>query len=221
MHRISNDEYAAAHRIYSHAESLVHYYGPKTRHQVEGYVSENRWVMFPESHIESLRAGATLPIPNVFLSFADEIVDNGSGKVDGWMGLTYHNVEAMQGLMGGIMKRAQKRDRFINLLKNMGDDWMIEIQNKTMTDCPFTTPKYRTAPERRIKPSAVDAAFIQKAVADSDHHLLRRGDPYPDTGNPVIWDVSIFVALKPTTAATFDEDFKTVFGLFQNVLGLQ
>jgi hypothetical protein len=173
--------------------------------------------MFPEHHIGSLREGAELPLPNIFISFADEVRDNGAGLVDGWIGLTYHNVQAMQGL-GDILRRSRKSKIFIDALQGLGDGWAIEIQNKTQTDCPESTPKYRTFTS--IKSSDVTAEKIVQGIADSDDQLFRKGDAYLN-GNPVLWDVTIFVVVKLTSTGTFDEDVKKSFDLFLTAINLR
>ena len=110
MHNLSHDEVSATHRIFNHVESVIGpYYGRKSRMEAKKYVSKNRWIMFPEYHILSLREGAELPIPNVFVHFPDETVqDNGSGLIDGTLGLTYHNVQAMQWLEGILGKLTEE-----------------------------------------------------------------------------------------------------------------
>ena len=225
MRRISPAEVQATHRIFNHVESVIGpyyvgpYYGKKTRDQARGYVSQNRWIMFPEYHIDSLREGALLPIPNVYVSFdPPEIKDDRTGKVEGWIGLTYHNVDSMIWL-AEILKRQKRSALFISMLQALGNDWAVYIVNKTLTDCPDNTPKYGTFKE--FRPSTVTADKIQKAVVASDRQLLRRGDPYPVDGNPVIWDVTVFQVSKWTTPSEFDDDVRVSFDLFFKALSLK
>jgi len=225
MRRISPLEVQATHRIFNHVESVIGpYYGKKTCDQAKGYVSQNRWIMFPEYHIDSLREGALLPIPNVYVSFEPpEVKDDRTGKVEGWIGLTYHNVDSMIWL-AEILRRKKKSTLFISMLQALGSsgwfgDWTVYVVNKTLTDCPDNTPKYRTFKE--FRPSKVTADLIQKAVAASDQQLLRRGDPYPVDGNPVIWDVTVFQVSKWTTPSEFDDDVKLSFDLFFKALSLR
>jgi len=219
MQRISQDELLATHRIYRHVETLIGpYYGHISIDRAKGYVSANRWIMFPEYHVESLREGAELPIPNVFVYFdGGEIVDNGSGLVNGHIGLTYHNVQAMLWL-DEILRRGKKSELFLNILKGLGEGWNIEIQNKTQTDCPDSTPRYKVF--RDFKPSWVSRDLITQGIIDSNRQLLHRGDAYPG-GNPVLWDVTIFAVTKPTSVSSFDVDVQKSFDLLFKALSLR
>lgn len=219
MQRISQDELLAARRIFIHVEMLIGpYYGHISIDRAKGYVSANRWIMFPEYHVESLREGAELPIPNVFVNFEGEVRDNGAGQVNGYIGLTYHNVQAMLWL-DEILRRGKKSELFLNILKGLGEDWNIEIQNKTQTDCIESTPRYKVF--RDFKPSKVSKDLITQSIIDSNRQLLHRGDPYPDGGNPVLWDVTIFAVSKPTSVPKFDADVKKSFDLLFKALSLR
>jgi len=219
MKRLSQSEQTAAYHIFNHVESIVGpYYGKKTQAMVQDYVSGNRWIMFPQHNISSLREGADLPMPNVFISFENEIKDDGSGLVNGWMGLTYHNIQAMQWL-NDILKRKKKSLLFINILNSIGDDWSVEIQHKTKTNCPESACRYSTF--RAMPPSTVTADMIIQGIKDSNKALLRSGDPYPDDGNPVLWDVTVFTVMKPTTVKSFNGDVKKSFDMLFKALTLR
>lgn len=221
MHRINASETASAHRIFNRVEEAVGpYYGRKTVDQARDYVSENRWIMFPKYGINSLREGATLPMPNMFVSVGEdtEITDNGAGAVNGCLGVTYHNVEAMLWYRQ-ILKRKSHRDLLINVLKGLPDDWSVEIQLKTQTDCPDSTPHYETY--RALKPSAVTTPSLALALDDADQNLRHKGDIYPRTGTEILWEVPIFVVWKNTETATFEEDAKKAFDVFLKMMTIQ
>jgi hypothetical protein len=220
LSRVSvDDEISAAHRIFNHVESVVGpYYGTKTRMEAKNFVSANRWIMFPEYHIKSLREGSELPIPNIFVHFDGDVADNDTGLMDGYIGLTFHNVQAMWWL-NDILRRNERAELFLNILHGFGDEWNIEIQHKTQTDSPESTPRYKTV--STLRPSKVTGEQITQAIIDSDRTLLHRDEAYPDGGNPVLWDVTIFVVRKQTITARFDLDVKKVFDLFLKTLNLR
>jgi hypothetical protein len=116
-----------------------------------------------------------------------------------------------------LIKRrgSQLRD----ILGGFSDDWIIEIQHKTQTDCPFSVPLYRTFSS--FKPSALTSIdMIRQAIKDSNKNLLRPGDAYPDTGNPVLGSVTIFVVSNMTTYASFDDVVKKAFDVFLRLYNL-
>jgi hypothetical protein len=218
MHRINASETAAAHRIFNRVEEAVGpYYGTKTVHQARDFVSENRWIMFPKYGINSLREGATMPMPNMFVSVAEdkEITDDGAGALNGSLGVTYHNVEAMLSFRQ-ILKRKSHSALLLNVLKGLNNDWSIEIQLKTQTDCPDSTPHYETY--WADQPPAVTIANLAQALNDADHNLRIKGDTYPKTGTEVLWEVPIFVVWKNTVTATFVDDTKKAFDLMLKMM---
>lgn len=213
--RLTQDEFSATHRIFSHVETLVGpYYGWRPLNETMKYVSSNKWIMFPDKGIDSLREGTELPVPNIFLSFEDMVEDDGNGRANGWMGVTYNNVDAMVGLRD-LLRRKMKSRALTSLLSGLGRGWSIEIQHKTSTDCPDSAPHYSTV--QAFPPSGVTTTLLRKAIATGDASNLRRGDPYPPTGNPVMWEVTIFAAQRKTTVADFDAHMRECFDLFQNM----
>jgi hypothetical protein len=219
MYRITNEEYNATYRIFNHVEQIIGpYYGKKTWDETAEFVSENRWVMFPVKSVTSLRDGTEYPLPNVFVSVEDEIRDDGNGRVEGFLGFTYHNVDAMQALHSILdPRRRSKHKQFIDIISRL--DFPLEVQWKTKTDCPDSTPHYDTFKD--FEPLTVSTVNqISQAIADSDNQLLHRGDSYYKTGNPVIWSVSIFTAIKETNPTTFDHDIKRAFEAFFQLLNL-
>jgi hypothetical protein len=219
MHRISVNEYQAVNRIYNRVESIVGpYYGNKFESETKNFVSENRWIMFPVKGITTLREGTVYPLPNIFVSsFDDEIQDDGHGRVLGLIGITYHNVDAMRSLYTIIDPRRPSRHQpFLNILSQLG--FLIEIQRKTKTDSPRSTPHYDTF--RSVDSSTASVNQIMNAIGDSDNTLLKPGDIYPGSGNPILWSVTIFVTYKATTPSSFDRDIKRSFDAFQALLQL-
>jgi hypothetical protein len=169
--------------------------------------------MFPVNGIDSLREGTVYPLPNVFISREDEIRDDGNGKLDCYAGVTYHNVDAMLSFRDLLKRRSTQ---LINILSGFPDDWSVEVLRKTETDCPGSVPRYDIF--RSFKPSSLAVNDIKKAINDSDNTLLRRGDPYPGSGNPVLWSVTIFSVCKEVTINSFDQDVKKAFDIFFRLL---
>lgn len=220
MARISKDEQIASQRIFNHVEDLIGpYYGHKTLADSQNYVSENRWIMFPEYHITSLREGTTYPMPNVFLSFPGDISDTGKGRVSsGCIGLTYNNVEAMLGLRD-ILKRTSKNTLLMSLIKSLDSAWFVEIQHKIKVNCKESAPRYST--HASFKPTAVTVRDLVDGIKDSDNNRLKVGDSHPLDGNPVLWDVTCFCVFKDTDEAHFDADVQSTFSMFLKVLTIR
>lgn len=211
MARLTAQELASADRIYKHVESLIGpYYGRISN--IEAFVSNNKWIMFPKNKVESLRDGVIYPLPNVFLSFDNDIITDTDGKADGYAGLTYHNVEAMGGFRYDLQFR---EDRMISKLKGFNDTWNIEIQTKTCT-CQESPSHYDTF--WKTKPSLLTAQDLRTQLRACDASILNRGDDYPGNGNPVIWSVSIIVVNKIVNTQNFDQDFKDLFHIFLRLL---
>jgi hypothetical protein len=216
MRAISQEEYEAAHRIFNHVEEVVGpYYGHKTLDEVMGFISQNRWIMFPVNSVTSLREGTMFPMPNVFIaSDTDEIHDDGTGRTNGFMGVTYHNVEAM--LIFRDMLRRRRNNLLVSVFTSFPEDWAVEIQHKTKADHDKAVPIYDVY--ESYAPSEITAELLSQTLEDSDLHLLQYGDIYPKTGNPVIWSISISVVSKDTSIALFDDDIQLVFQRFFQLL---
>lgn len=220
MRKLNTDELSAACRIFRNVNLLAgQYYPRKTAQQIEGYVSMNRWIMFPDKGISSLKEGIEIPYPNVYTSFLDdEIVDNGKGQVDGYIGLTYHNTMAMEWLKL-ILKSKHKSKKFIDILKYFGQEWVISLSHKTKVGYKDTIPQYSEF--YHTKPSEITAKELLKQINESDNYLLHYGDPYPDGGDKVLWDITVFTIGKETEVGTFNDDVIEVFRLFLKVLNLK
>jgi len=220
MKNINPDESDAACRIFRHVNQLAgQYYPRKTVGQIVGYVSANKWIMFPDVAVKSIEEGKEIPYPNVYNSFLDqEVVDNGKGQIDGYVGLTYHNVPAMIWLKQ-ILRSPSKSAEFINILKSFGDEWEVSIIHKTKVGQQDTIPRYKEF--EKAVPSTVTAKYLQDTIKESDNFLLHRGDSYPDDGSPVIWSVTVFTIGKETEVNTFDDDVRKVFELFMKALNLK
>ena len=221
MQRLSQEELNATYRIYNHVEELVGpYYGHKTHDDIEDFASLNRWIMFPKNGITNLREGTMYPLPNVFVSTDPLLEDDGAGRVNGWVGFTYHNVDAMLAFYE-MLRRPSKKLALRNVLISLDTDWSIEIQRKTKTDFKESTPLYDTF--KAFKSPEIfqeDVDLIKKAIIDSNKTLLQFGDDYPETGNPVLWSVTVFTVIKKTTVATFDADIKKAFDSFFRLLDI-
>jgi len=220
MKNLSQDESDAACRIFRHVNKLAgQYYPRKTTDQIIGYVSSNKWIMFPEISVGSIEEGKEIPYPNIYNSFFDqEVVDNGKGQIKGYIGLTYHNVPAMNWLKQ-ILRIPSRSTKFISILKNFGDEWEIGIHHKTKVDHEKTIPRYKEF--ETTKPSIVTAKYLHKTIKESDNFLYYPGDLHDNDGHPVLWDVTVFTVRKETNVNTFDDDIRKVFELFIKALSLK
>lgn len=219
MRRLSSQELASAHRIYNHVDKIVNYYGHKTLDEVAQFVSENRWIMFPVLGIDSLREGTTSPVPNIYVSREDEIIDDGHGRTDGYVGLTYHNVEAMAHLWDILKYPIKKGSVLLREIKNLNDDWSVSVVHKISSDAPGSLPHYKTF--RWQKPSNTSLDSIKQNLMDSDQALPRKGDICTMSGNPILWAVTIFTIDKPTVPSSFDVDVKEIFDVFLKLHALK
>ena len=217
MKRLTQNELTAAHRIYNRVNDLIqNYYGKRSLDTVHKFVSENRWVMFPEYHLESLREAVTYPVPNVYISFPDgEIKCDKDGKVEGWIGLTFNNSESMLWL-AQILK-IKNAPFFISILNGMGRPWLVEIQQKIKTNYKDNTPLYDTMQE--YDPAVVTAKDIKEAVTMSNVCLPKPQQLYHD--EPVLWAVTVFSMSKRIHQESFDQDVKSAFDLFFRILSLR
>jgi len=217
MKRLSSQELSAAHRIFRRVDNISGgYYGYRTEAQVKKYVSQNRWIMFPVYNVPSLREGATFPAPNVYISFnRDEIKDNGDGQVNGWVGVTYNNVEAMLWLREIL--RVRNAPYFINTLNALSQGWHVYSGHKIKTNYKDNTPVYNNI--ETIDARTVDITGIKSALKKSDGTTLQQGMTY--LGEPVIWCVSVLNASIETNESKFDKDVKEAFDLFIRVLSLR
>jgi hypothetical protein len=210
---MSSTELAATHRIFNHVDSLVNYYGHKTLDEAALFVSENRWIMFPVRGINSLREGATSPVPNVFVSMdGEDISDDGTGRVTGYVGMTYHNVEAMAHLWDIFKHRKTKGTVLMNTIHRLSDEWQVKAIHKINSDAPGSLPHYDIF--RAQNPSVTTLDSIKSSLADSDIGLPQKGDICKISGNPILWAVTIFDIEKETDPSIFDRDVKEIFDIF-------
>jgi len=217
MKRLTKEELTAAHLIYNRVSHLTqNYYGNRTQDVVHKFVSENRWVMFPEYHFGSLREAVTYPVPNVYISFPNGVVTSDLvGRVDGWIGLTFNNAESMLWL--NEILRVRNADFFISVLKGMDLPWLVEVQQKIKTNYKDNTPRYETI--HKCDAPYVSAEFIKEAVMQSNEKLPKVGEYYQD--EPVLWAVTVFSVSKKITTVDFDPSVERAFELFFRILSLR
>lgn len=213
MERLKPDEIQAAKRIYNRVNGLANnYYGKKTADAVKHFVSANRWIMFPVSNVESLREGASHPVPNVFISFDGYVKDNEQGQANGWIGLTYNNAEAMLWLHESL--RPKNAADFIRILNALPNEWYLEVQQKIKTNYQDNTPIFHTVQALPVR--SLNVQEIKAAIKDSDAKLPKRGDDFQS--EPVLNAITMVSISKETTIALFDDDAKIAFDLFFRVL---
>lgn len=217
MKNLSKTELDATHRIFQRVNTLSgNYYGTKLRSDTEAYVSRNRWIMFPTANIGSLREGVSLPVPNVFVSFDDEITDNGDGKAECSVGTNYGSSNAMTWLRE-IIRRKKLSTNFVSSVNDMGSEWDAYVAQKIHTGFWGGTPLYRTTWVKAA--DSITFADIQTAIDGSDQKLLKPGEIYK--GGEVTDCVSIFGVSAYTDIEHFDADVKAAFNLFTNWLSLR
>jgi hypothetical protein len=217
MKHLSKNELDATCRIFQRVNALSgDYYGKKLRSETEKYVSRNRWIMFPTANIGSLREGVSLPVPNVFVSFNDEIKDDGQGKADCYTGANYGSANAMAWLRD-ILRRTRLSTTFLQSVNAMGDEWEAYVAQKIHTGFWGGTPVYRTTWTKAA--DNVTLQDINAAIDGSDQNLLKVGELYK--GEEVVDCVSIFGVNAYTDVENFDNDVKDAFALFTTWLSLR
>lgn len=216
MKRFTNEEKKAIHRIFNHVDNLCgNYHGQKTFEGAQKFASLNRWTMYPHKTVMSLRDGAEAPYPNMYISpYGDIISDNGHGSVEGYIGVTYGNVDSFNIFLNLIEK---KPDDLIKPINNMGAGWLAYISQKIKTDFPKNTPVYRNIEE--FDSSKVTIKQIDTAISESNSNLLQIGEIYED--EEVLWCVTIFGINRETSYTQFDRDIKEAFSLFEKLLKLK
>lgn len=217
MKRLTDEEVSTAKRIFDNVNTLANgYYGHKTLEEIKKYVSMNRWIMFPVSNIESKSEGASFGAPNMFVSFdQEEIVDNGRGQAEAYVGVTYGNSTSMLWL-NDTLRRAAKRNRFIPLVNGLGSDWYTYISKKVHFGHQNRVPSYYTESESEC--STVTADDIRAAISLSDNSLYRRGEIVDD--EEVVDCISVFSVETETTVDSFNICAKKAFEIFQAFLNL-
>ena len=216
MRKLSTTEQNATHRIFNHVDSIVNYYGHKTLDQAIGYVSENRWIMFPVRGINSLREGAELPLLNVYVSMnGEDIIDDGNGRPTGYAGLTFHNAGSMDQLKGILKRPKTKGSKLIQVIHSLDDTWELGSVHKIKSEVHNSTPHYD--PQPFFIPSVATIDAIKNSIIISDLNLPALGDIYYKTGNPVQSRITIFSIEKETDPDTFDDDIKEIFDVFMKV----
>lgn len=218
MKRLTQQEVDAGHRIFTNVNRIAGgYYGRKTRQETRGYLSLNRWMMFPAYNVDSLREGTQMPLPNVFVGFDDEFKDNGAGQAECYVGVTYGNKDSMLWLRE-ILKRQKQTQSFVSLVNGMGGGWEASVTHKIHTEYWGATPKYSAV--RSIPAVQVTKSKLQTAIDASDNSLVRKGTIDPD-GETVVSCVTVVSIEAETDCDCFDDDVRDAFNLFVKLLTLR
>lgn len=214
MKKLSTKEVKATQRIFNRVDRLSGgYYGRKVESEAAKFVSLNRWIMFPVHNVSSLREGTKFPAPNIFVFFDGDVVsDDEDGRVGGYIGVTYNNVEAMAWLLKIL--RPANSSPFISVVNSLGPEWYFRVQQKIKTVFKDNTPRYRDM--WAVKSDSLTVSDIKKAIADSNSRIIQPNDFYED--EPVLWCVTVVSIDKGTRPEVFDGDARTAFDLFNVVL---
>lgn len=217
MKRLAQSELDATYRIFSHVNQLVGgYYGHKTRQKIEKFASRNRWIMFPVYNADSLREGTGLPVPNIYVSFDDEIQDDGSGRADSWIGVSYGNSNAMLWLRD-ILRRKKRASSFIGLVNSMGSDWEVNTIHKIHTNYWGSTPIYKKV--NGVLADVATITGIQQGISDGDKCRMKPGTLLD--GDQVTSCVTTLSIEGEATPESFDQDIKNLFAFFTAILSLK
>jgi len=219
MKRLTKAEKEAACRIFREVNRITgDYYGRKTDKEIEGYCSLNRWIMFPNKDIESLAIGRSMPQPNVYISFDDEIRDDGAGHAQGWIGMTFNNGDAMWGLRGDIFRHTPKAVSFIQWLNGLGSDWYVELSQKLKVYSYKSVPRYNEF-DTLDDTSIITQADIEDMIDRSDLEIKQAGDS-DDDGVLVNGSVSTVNIARELTLRNSTVAIKEATDLLINTLSL-
>jgi len=232
MKRLTKSEIASAKRIVNRTIAIANnvsnskmygsgvrpnYYGrDKTTAEVKDFVSTNRWIMFPVHNVTSLREGASNPTPNVYISFKDEITDDGNGAPTGWIGLTYNNQMAMEWLKEVLSPKYSPA--FMAILNGLKDPWCVEVAEKIKVCHYKHIPEYE--PVRAYDPRTITVQDIKDGLQYSNDRLLRPGQYYKDAYE-VEGAITIFGVHRHTDPSDFDTRAEEAFDLFFRALSVK
>lgn len=229
MKQISFDELTASLRIFNHVSDTVNrhlvdtsrtpsYYAQKALNEIRDMISANRWIMFPDVHFSTLREAASAPVPNVYVAFNRNIIeDDGQGKVNGVIGLSFNNSGAMDWLWQ-LFRRRSNTQAFMNILNVLDVDWKFEVSQKIKLNHQDSAPIYEQ--QNEFPAASVTALEIQSSIESSDANLPQHEDDYNDLGI-VLNAITMAGVFKYTNVASFDEDVKKIFDLFFRILSLR
>ncbi len=225
MTRITEDELVAALRIFNRTVDIIAqthqgYHGRKNLGIIKNFLSSNRWIMFPIANVHSLREAVQLPVPNVFISFHDgEFMDNGDGRAQACIGLSFNNEYAMDWLYELLERRNVAR--FMGMLNSMDKSWRTEITQKIKLNHKDSAPIYQQQTEFPVE--TVSPKDIADALEESDNNLPRYHDEYDENGisGTILNAISIVAVYKYTDVSNFDRDVQQIFDLFFRVLSLR
>lgn len=208
-------EYEAAYRIFCHVNAINGGYREGiTLDQIKDFVSHNKWIVIPRWGVSSIDEAKNAPFPNVYIHFEDLIEDNGMGKANCRIGITYNNKEAMLDVRHKLRKRAL-RTYFIKNLQTLDETWDITIEHKITVKGTHFYPHYDKYVT--FKPSTVSIPFLRASLDESDRSILRRGDIYPKTGTEVSNSNVVLIISKGVTIKDFDDSIRAIFGVFRGL----
>ena len=216
MKRLTNDENDAVHRIFNHVDNKCgNYHGQKTFDEAKGFASRNKWIMFPEKSILSKIEGIIAPYPNIYIYLGDEIIDDGNGKFEGNIGVTYGNEYSIESF-----KKVLKRNPDDLMVPINSLNWTVSITHKIKTEFGNNTPHYVDL--INFDSLTVTAKDIEDAITDSDNRLLRKGEFFDNGDGPeeVIKCVTVLSVSTSTDYDHCDEDITKAFSLFKKIIGL-
>ena len=209
MTHLTKPEVESTARIFNYVNVLIgNYYGPaKSPAAAKKFVSANRWIMFPDRTIESLREGTTMPNPNIFISFGEEILDDGAGipVVGSSIGMTFNNTESMQWYRSVA-------PRFLAALSSL-PGWQLEIQNKIKLDYYASAPEYETV--TKIEAIKATQQWINDSLASAEVQRPKRDQFW--NGHTVEWSLPIIVMFKSVDHNTYDADIKSISVLLRTL----
>ena len=220
MKRLSSEELDATHRIFNHVNSLwSNYYGRKTWDETKSMASQNRWIMFPVANVDSLREGASHPMPNVFIGFEDEeIKDDGKGIATGlvYLGVNYGNLGSMA-IIHDFQRRKKKQAQFFQIINSLDDEWVFSVDQKAHTGYHLKTPVYILVED--VSASGLTPEKLSDMLEYSEDNLLDKGSLY---GDEEVLDCITTVSVRTkVTPESFDQKMTEAFNLFQNLLGIR
>jgi hypothetical protein len=218
MKNFSDEELHSALRLFNHANEISNYY-QKNRFiwDIEHLLSQRRWIVFPYRGIRTIQEVKTFSLPNIFFSFYEtkEIADDGLGRADCYIGLTYHNYLAMESFKSilrssKIKKNQPSKHILIGLMQGIHKSWNINVEQKINIIFRKRDPEYEIF--KQFHPSNITVDEIVKAIKESDLNLPMEYDEHE-----VLNAITIINVNKHTSVNTFDTDLRELLSIFKRL----
>lgn len=221
MKQLSQAEKLVVTRIFDRVNKISgDYYGYKTEQQMIGLSSPERWIMFPEKHVENIQEGKHVPILNCYICFENKtFIDNGDGRANCRIGVQCGNSNSVRWLQHVL--KSNNKNKIIKLINSLDFDWTICTEHKIKDE----NMSIKMAPyiDNTVIIDTVAAPLTPKklndAITASIGNELKYGENYKDV--PVISCSTIFNIYRDISPENFDSNVKIAMDLLKKILAIR